>query len=83
MGWGGRWEGVSGWGDTCRPMDDSCQCMAKTTTAELPWQSPISDPLSLTHGLAEWASWAGLAAPGARVSDARGQLMPEKGGVLF
>ena len=55
----------------------------RVLAAELPWQSPISDPLSLKHGLAEWASWAGLAAPGARVSDARGQLMPEKGGVLF
>ena len=28
MGWGGRWEGGSGWGH----MADSCQCMAKTTT---------------------------------------------------
>ena len=32
MGWGGRWERVSGWWDTCAPMADSCQCMAKTTT---------------------------------------------------
>ena len=31
MGWGGRWEGV--WdGDTCAPVADSCQCMAKPTT---------------------------------------------------
>ena len=30
MGWGGRWEGFS-MGDTCTPMADSCQCMAKTT----------------------------------------------------
>ena len=30
--WGGRWEGVSGWGDTRAPMTDSCQCMAKTIT---------------------------------------------------
>ena len=22
----------SGWGDTCTPMADSCQCVAKTTT---------------------------------------------------
>ena len=27
MGWGERWEG-----DTCTPMADSCECMAKTTT---------------------------------------------------
>ena len=26
MGWGGRWEGGSGWGT---PVADSCQCMAK------------------------------------------------------
>ena len=32
MGWGERWKGVSGWGDTCTPMADSCQCMAITTT---------------------------------------------------
>ena len=24
MGWGGQWEGGSGWGDTCAPMADSC-----------------------------------------------------------
>ena len=30
MGWGGRWEGGSGWG-TCKLMADSCQCMAKPT----------------------------------------------------
>ena len=29
--WGGRWEGASGWGDTCAPMADSCRYMAKTT----------------------------------------------------
>ena len=29
MGWGGRWEGGSGWGDTCAPVGDSCRCMAK------------------------------------------------------
>ena len=28
MGWGGGF----GIGDTCTPMADSCQCMAKTTT---------------------------------------------------
>ena len=28
MRWGGRWEGVQD-GDTCTPMADSCQCMAK------------------------------------------------------
>ena len=27
LGWGG-----SGWVDTCIPMAESCQCMAKTTT---------------------------------------------------
>ena len=32
MGWGGTWEGGSGWGDTCAPVTDSCWCMAKTTT---------------------------------------------------
>ena len=31
MGWGGRWEGGSGWG-TRTSMADSCQCMSKTTT---------------------------------------------------
>ena len=31
-GWGGRWEGGFGMGDTCTPVADSCQCMAKTTT---------------------------------------------------
>ena len=30
MGWGWREEAVSGWGDTCAPMADSCWCMAKT-----------------------------------------------------
>ena len=30
MGWGGRWEGASGWGTHVHPCD-SCQCMAKTT----------------------------------------------------
>ena len=29
-GWGG--EGGSGWWDTCAPMADSYQCMAKPTT---------------------------------------------------
>ena len=29
MGWGGRWEEGLGWGDTCAPEADSCQCMAK------------------------------------------------------
>lgn len=28
---GGRWKGGSGQGDTCIPMTDSCQCIAKTT----------------------------------------------------
>ena len=32
MGWEGRWEVGSGWGDTYTPMADSCWCMAKTTT---------------------------------------------------
>jgi len=32
MGWGGRWEEVSGQGNTCTPMADSCQCMAETPT---------------------------------------------------
>ena len=32
MGWGGTWEGDSGQADTCTPMADSCQCMAKITT---------------------------------------------------
>ena len=32
MGWGGRREGGSGLGNTCKSMADSCQCMAKTTT---------------------------------------------------
>ena len=27
MGWGGRWEGVLGWGDTA--VADSCECMEK------------------------------------------------------
>ena len=32
-GWRGeRWEQGSGWGDTCVPMGDSCQYMAKPTT---------------------------------------------------
>ena len=33
-GWGreGGGEGVSGWGDACASVADSCQCMAKTTT---------------------------------------------------
>ena len=32
MGWRGRCVRVSGWGDTCTPVADTCQCMAKTTT---------------------------------------------------
>ena len=32
-GWGGEgWGEGSGWGATCAPMADSCQCMAKTIT---------------------------------------------------
>ena len=33
-GWGGEryGSGGSGWGDTCVPVADSCQCMAKTMT---------------------------------------------------
>ena len=33
-GWNGEGDGRggSGLGDTCTPMADSCQCMAKTTT---------------------------------------------------
>ena len=31
--WGGEGAvGGSRWGDTCTPVADSCQCMAKTTT---------------------------------------------------
>ena len=32
MGWGGRWEGHLGPGDTCTPVAGSYQCMAKTTS---------------------------------------------------
>ena len=32
MGWGGTWEWDLGQEDTCTPMADSCQCMAKITT---------------------------------------------------
>ena len=32
MGSGERWEGGFRMGNTCTPMADSCQCMAKTTT---------------------------------------------------
>ena len=32
MGWGGRWEEGSGYGDICVPVANPCQCMAKTTT---------------------------------------------------
>jgi len=32
MGWGGRWERGLGWGDTCGPVADPCQCVAETTT---------------------------------------------------
>ena len=28
-GWGGRWEGGSGWGNTGAPVGDSCRCVAK------------------------------------------------------
>jgi len=31
MEWGGRWEGSLGQWDTCKPVADSCQCVAKTT----------------------------------------------------
>ena len=31
-GWRGRWEGGSGWGNTCKPMAVSFQCMTKFTT---------------------------------------------------
>ena len=32
-GWNGEGggRGGSGWGDTCTPIADSCECMAKTT----------------------------------------------------
>ena len=30
--WGWEVGGVLGWEDTCTPVADSCQCMAKTTT---------------------------------------------------
>ena len=29
MEWGGVWEEDLGWGDTCKSMADSCQCLAK------------------------------------------------------
>ena len=32
LGCGGRWEGVQDSGDTCAPMADSRQCVAKATT---------------------------------------------------
>ena len=32
MGWGGRWEEVSAWGNTYAPVADSCLYMAKPTT---------------------------------------------------
>ena len=32
IGWRGRWEGGSGWGNTCKSMADSFQCMTKPTT---------------------------------------------------
>ena len=32
MGWGGRCEVGSEWGDTCTLVADSYQCMAKTST---------------------------------------------------
>ena len=31
-GWGGKREAGSEWGNTCVPVTDSCQCMAKTIT---------------------------------------------------
>jgi len=31
MGWGGTWEGGVRMENTCTPMADSCECMAKTT----------------------------------------------------
>ena len=31
-GWRGRWEAGSGWGNTCKPMAVSFQCMTKFTT---------------------------------------------------
>ena len=31
IGWGGRCEWGSGWGDTYTPMADSCGCMAKSS----------------------------------------------------
>ena len=31
-GWRGRWEGVIGMGNTCKPMAVSFQCMTKFTT---------------------------------------------------
>ena len=31
IGWGGRWEGRIGMGNTCNSMADSCQCMTKPT----------------------------------------------------
>jgi len=32
MGWGRRWEEGFRMGNTCTPISDSCQYMAKTTT---------------------------------------------------
>ena len=32
IGWRGRWEGGIGMGNTYKPMADSFQCMAKSTT---------------------------------------------------
>ena len=43
IGWGGRWEGGSGWGDTCIPVAYSCWCMSIIIT--------ISSVHSLSHVL--------------------------------
>ena len=32
IGWRGRWERGSGWGNTCKSMADSFQCTTKPTT---------------------------------------------------
>ena len=39
--WGERWDGGSGWGDTCALMADSCLCMAKTTAIVYSSYPPI------------------------------------------
>jgi len=48
MGWGGRWEGGSGWGTLVHPCD-SCQCMAKNTQ--------FSSAQSLSHGRLSATPW--------------------------